>query len=237
MTSKELLLKRDGLLNQVSDAGQPVVKDEAIRYLNQYAGGFEPLLKERRNIMAQSEQVLPSQISDYIDSRNMGGQGASPLTQLSSIFKNQANVRGQSDLIGDQINMARGNISNIASSAIQQTGQKQDQLKMLLGYAQNDYDKALQSEEQEKLKKEALAQQARLRAQYQYSQPVVRQSQPVSRGATSISLPTQEQITVETKDPDWFKGITDWFKPNDVQKNLQTWLGGWGGTSNDTPRA
>jgi hypothetical protein len=154
-TTDELLQYRNSIRDQMSQAKSPVTSDEAVRYLNQSIGNFEPLQNERRAIMAQAGNVLPTQLGEYFQNKQAGQSGASAMNQLQSIIGNQNNLRSTADLLGDQLQTGRGSISNIANSTLQMLGQKQSQLSDLLNLAQSDYQTGLQRDEAEKARSEA----------------------------------------------------------------------------------
>jgi hypothetical protein len=191
-TTDELLKKRNDILSQFNDASQSVTSDDANRYLAQYAQNFFPLQQERRNLQAQAEQVLPQQLTQYMAAKGQGANQASPMAALNSIFKNQAIVRGQSDLIGDQINMGRGNLSSVANTALQQTAQNADRLKFLYGQADQDYakqdayDKQLAAEERQR--KAAAAQQAAMLAAQYGAGNQEYEYEPPAKGLGSVNI-------------------------------------------------
>jgi hypothetical protein len=154
-TTDELLQYRNSIRDQMSQSKTPVTSDEAVRYLNQNIGNFEPLQNERRAIMAQAGNVLPTQLGEYFQNKQAGQSGASAMNQLQSIIGNQNNLRSTADLLGDQINTGRGSISNIANSTLQMLGQRQNQLSDLLNLAQSDYQTGLQRDEAERARSEA----------------------------------------------------------------------------------
>lgn len=154
-TTDELLQYRNSIRDQMSQSKTPVTSDEAVRYLNQNIGNFEPLQNERRAIMAQAGNVLPAQLGEYFQNKQAGQSGASAMNQLQSIIGNQNNLRSTADLLGDQINTGRGSISNIANSTLQMLGQRQNQLSDLLNLAQSDYQTGLQRDEAERARSEA----------------------------------------------------------------------------------
>jgi hypothetical protein len=161
-TLPELFKQRDDLRNRITQkrsefeqATIPVTADDATRYLNERVGGFQPLLEERRNLMAQATQVMPSQIQQLIQARQGGQQTADPMTMLNSIFRNRSNIMGTADLIGDQVETARGRLGDIAGSALQQLGQKQSSMKDLLSMYDNDLNRIIGQIENEKARQEA----------------------------------------------------------------------------------
>lgn len=162
MSLQNLIKQRDDILRQRAEterqfqqASLPVTVDEANRYLTQMAGNFQPLKEERRGLMAAATQTLPSQIQDYVQQRNAGAQAPSSLTALNSIFRNQANTQQTANLLGDMIDTGRGNLNQLANSAMQQLGQKQDSFRYLLGRQDNDLNRLLGQIEAEKDREEA----------------------------------------------------------------------------------
>ena len=157
-----LLQQRDSLRQKIGDtrgqfqqASIPITQDDATRYLNERVQGFQPLLEERRNLMSQATQALPSQIQQLTQVRESGQQTADPLTMLNSIMRNQANIRGTANLIGDQVDTARGRLGDIANSGLSQLGQKQNSLQYLLSQYANDENMLTGEIEAERAREEA----------------------------------------------------------------------------------
>jgi hypothetical protein len=170
-TLQELLNQRDAAINrkntnrtQFEQASIPVTGDDATRYLNEKVASFQPWQEEQRNLMSQSAQILPSQIQQFVNQKNQGMSGPSSLTALNSIFRNQANTQQQANLIGDQIETARGRLGQLANSGLQQLGQKQASLRELMGMDQNDIARFDSLIAQEQARQEAAAARARAAA-------------------------------------------------------------------------
>jgi DNA repair exonuclease SbcCD ATPase subunit len=182
---EELLNQRNAIRDQMSQAATPVTQNDAARYLNERVNNFQPLMEERRSLQAQAANVLPQQIQQYTAQRQANpNQGPSAMSALSSILNNQNRLRATSDLVGDQIEGARGRLGNIANDALSMLQQQQQNYARQFDIANQDYGRAYESDQQ-RIQREYQAAEAEKQRRFQANEAA--KARAASRAAAASS--------------------------------------------------
>jgi hypothetical protein len=149
LNSNQIKQQRDSIFGKIQSANSsPFTESDAYKYLSSQSGVLEPLSAERRAIEAQANQVLPEQTRQIIEmKRSNPNSGAGVLNMLSSLFKNQNNLRATANTIGDTYNNYQGNLRDISKNAIDMRNQELQNLNNQYSMLDNDFTRALSQEE------------------------------------------------------------------------------------------
>lgn len=166
-TSGELYNQMQGVqqqLEKMTPANRSAVEQDLMNRVNFFRPQYEELAGMQQAAYSAPARLMQQYQQNY---GNVGGPGA--MARLSAVLGNIGQQQGTADVLSNVIQTQRGNIADLAGSAVSQYQAQQQALKDRYGMYQTNYQTQLRAEEAQR-QREWEALQAQRQREFQAAQ-------------------------------------------------------------------